>query len=64
MSEKERSLRGANATYVAAFLLSDHQPTRDGACTCGDELRADLTANDRMAAHQATILEDAGVLVE
>lgn len=56
--------RAVSATYVAAFLLSDHQPADPGVCICGDALRPDLADNDSMAAHQATILEDAGVLGE
>lgn len=61
---EDRPVGAVSATYVAAFLLSDHQPAAPGVCTCGDALRVDLTANDSMAAHQVTILEDAGALGE
>lgn len=62
MTEKPTS--PVAATYVAAFLLSDHQPANYGRCICGDRLRPELVAGDGMAAHQVTILEDAGLLAE
>lgn len=60
----ERGSCSATATHVAAFLLSDHQPTQTGLCTCGQRLRADLAENDSMAEHQAEILMDSGALGE
>lgn len=59
MSECENG----SAAAVARFLLSDHQP-EGASCCCGDALREDLPEREAMAAHQALVLEDAGVLRE
>lgn len=61
----DAAVRGLAATYVATSLLSEHQPGTEGlSCSCGDPLRADLTQQDGMAAHQVAMLTDAGLLVE
>lgn len=64
------TLEGLNASHqvaaihIAAFLLSDHQAGETKRCTCGDRLRPGLSSAEGIAAHQVTILEDAGLLVE
>lgn len=50
------------AIYVAAHLLSDHQTASEGRCSCGDALRPELNSADAIAAHQALILTEAGLI--